>query len=72
MSKEDLMELEGTVVKMQKGTKYTVELDNGMKVDAHVGGKLRVNKITIIEGDRVKVSISPYDLTKGIITWRTK
>lgn len=72
MSKEDLMELEGTVVKMQKGTKYTVELDNGMKVDAHIGGKLRVNKITIIEGDRVKVSISPYDLTKGIITWRTK
>ena len=48
MSKEDLMELEGTVVKIQKGTKYTVELDNGMKVDAHIGGKLRVNKITII------------------------
>jgi len=72
MSKEDLLELEGVVVEMLRGTKYLVKLDNGITINAHISGKLRMNKITIIEGDKVKVSVSPYDLTKGIITWRYK
>lgn len=72
MSKEDLLELEGEVVEMLRGTKYLVKLDNGITINAHISGKLRMNKITIIEGDKVKVSVSPYDLTKGIITWRYK
>ena len=72
MSQNDLIEVEGTVVEMVRGGKYIVKLKNECKVTATIGGKLRLNKIMIVEGDNVKLSISPYDLTKGIITYRYK
>ena len=73
MASNDKMEFEGTVVEVNKGTKFKVKLkDNNMLVDCTLSGRLRMNYIKIIQGDRVTVSISPYDLTRGIITWRYK
>ena len=72
MSKEDKLEVEGTVTKKLKGSFFEVELENGMKVTATLSGKLNMNKIRILPNDRVTVAISPYDLTRGIITWRHK
>ncbi|MGN0622459.1 MAG: translation initiation factor IF-1 [Oscillospiraceae bacterium] len=72
MSKEDVIELEGTVVEALPGAKFQVELSNGHMILAHVSGKLRMNYIRIVPGDKVTVEMSPYDLNKGRITWRAK
>ncbi len=72
MSKEDVIEVEGTVVESLPNTEFRVELENGHKVLAHISGKLRMNYIKILPGDKVKLELSPYDLTKGRITWRDK
>lgn len=73
MGNTDKIELEGVVVDSIRGTKFKVKLnDNDAIVDCTIAGKLRMNNIRILVGDNVTVSISPYDLTKGIITWRTK
>jgi len=72
LSKEDVIELEGTVVEALPNAMFQVELDNGHKVLAHVSGKLRMNFIRILPGDRVVVQLSPYDLTRGRIVWRSK
>ncbi len=72
MSKEDVIEIEGTVVESLPNANFQVELTNGHKILAHVSGKLRMNYIRIVPGDKVTVEMSPYDLTKGRITWRAK
>ena len=72
MSKEDVIELEGTVVEALPNAMFQVELQNGHKILAHVSGKLRMNYIRIVPGDKVTVEMSPYDLAKGRITWRSK
>ena len=72
MSKEDVIELEGTVVEALPNANFQVELSNGHKILAHVSGKLRMNYIRIVPGDKVTVEMSPYDLSKGRITWRSK
>ena len=72
MSKQDMIEIEGTVVEALPNATFTVELENGHQILAHISGKLRMNYIRIIEGDNVKLEMSPYDLTKGRITWRSK
>ncbi len=72
MAKEDVIEVEGTVVETLPNTNFKVELENGHKILAHITGKLRMNYIKILPGDKVKVELSPYDLTKGRITWRAK
>lgn len=72
MSKEDVIELEGTVLDALPNAMFQVELANGHKILAHVSGKLRMNYIRIVPGDKVTVEMSPYDLTKGRITWRSK
>ena len=72
MSKEDVIELEGTVVEALPNATFNVELSNGHKILAHISGKLRMNYIRIVRGDKVTVEMSPYDLTKGRITWRAK
>ncbi len=72
MSKEDVIELEGTVVEALPNANFQVELANGHKILAHVSGKLRMNYIRIVPGDKVTVEMSPYDLAKGRITWRSK
>lgn len=72
MSKEDLIEVEGTVVEAMPNTMFKVELENGHQVSAHISGKLRMNFIRILPGDKVILELSPYDLTKGRITWRGK
>ena len=72
MSKEDVIELEGTVVEALPNATFNVELSNGNKILAHISGKLRMNYIRIVPGDKVTVEMSPYDLTKGRITWRAK
>ena len=72
MSKEDVIEVEGTVVEALPNTNFKVELQNGHQVLAHISGKLRRNYIKILPGDKVKLELSPYDLTKGRITWRDK
>ena len=72
MSKEDVIEIEGTVVDALPNAQFLVELPNGHQLLAHISGKLRMNFIRILPGDKVTVEISPYDLTKGRITWRTK
>ena len=72
MSKSDVIELEGTVVEALPNATFQVELTNGHKILAHISGKLRMNYIRILPGDKVTVEMSPYDLTKGRITWRTK
>lgn len=72
MPKEDAIELEGTVVEPLPNAMFRVELDNGHKVLAHISGKMRMNYIRILQGDRVKVELSPYDLSRGRITFRVK
>ena len=72
MSKEGVIELEGTVLEALPNAMFQVELANGHKILAHVSGKLRMNYIRIVPGDKVTVEMSPYDLTKGRITWRSK
>ena len=71
MANNDKIEMEGTVTKVLKGTKFEVVLDdNNLEVICTMSGRVRINKIRIFQGDRVTVAISPYDLNKGIITWR--
>ncbi len=72
MSKSDVIELEGVVVEALPNAQFQVELPNGHQILAHISGKLRMNFIRILPGDKVTVEMSPYDLTKGRITWRTK
>ena len=72
MSKEDVIEVEGTVVEALPNTNFKVELENGHQVLAHISGKLRMNYIKILPGDKVKLELSPYDLNRGSIIWRAK
>ena len=72
MAKEDVIEVEGTVTEALPNTNFKVELENGHQILAHISGKLRMNYIKILPGDKVKVELSPYDLTKGRIIWRAK
>jgi translation initiation factor IF-1 len=72
MSKKDIIEVEGTVVDALPNAIFKVELENGHEILAHISGKLRMNYIRILPGDKVTVELSPYDLTKGRITWRNK
>ena len=72
MSKSDVIEIEGKVVEKLPNAMFQVELPNGHKILAHISGKLRMNFIRILPGDKVTVQMSPYDLTKGRITWRAK
>lgn len=72
MSKADAIEIEGTVVEKLPNATFRVELENGHKVLAHISGKLRMNFIRILPGDRVTIELSPYDLSKGRIIWRDK
>lgn len=70
MAKEDQIQLSGTVVDTLPNTMFRVELENGHIIMAHISGKMRKNYIRILTGDKVKVELSPYDLTKGRITFR--
>ena len=70
MAKEDTIEVEGKVLDIIPGGKFKVELSNGHIIEAHVSGKMRVNNIRIIPGDTVVIELSPYDLTRGRITYR--
>lgn len=72
MSKDDVIEVEGTVIEALPNAMFQVELENGHKVLAHLSGKLRMNFIRILPGDKVTIELSPYDLTRGRITWRAK
>ena len=72
MAKEDVLEVEGTVLEALPNAMFQVELENGHQILAHISGKLRMHFIRILPGDKVTVEISPYDLTKGRITWRGK
>ena len=72
MSKEDMIELEGTVVEALPNAMFKVEIQGGHQILAHISGKLRMNYIRILPGDKVTVEMSPYDLSKGRITWRSK
>ena len=69
---EDVIEVEGTVVEALPNTNFKVELENGHQILAHISGKLRMNYIKILPGDKVKVELSPYDLSRGRIIWRAK
>ena len=71
-AKDDVIEVEGTVVEAMPNAMFQVELANGHRLLAHISGKLRMNFIRILPGDKVTVEMSPYDLTKGRITWRSK
>ncbi|CAN5254415.1 MAG TPA: translation initiation factor IF-1 [Rubrobacteraceae bacterium] len=70
MAKEDVIEVEGTITEALPNTQFRVELDNGHNVLAHISGKMRMNYIRILPGDKVKVELSPYDLDRGRITYR--
>ena len=72
MAKEDAIEVEGTVIEPLPNAMFRVELANGHKVLAHVSGKMRMHFIRILPGDKVTVQLSPYDLTRGRITYRFK
>lgn len=72
MSKEEIIEVEGTVIEALPNAMFQVELENGHKILAHISGKLRMNFIRILPGDKVTIELSPYDLTRGRITWRAK
>jgi translation initiation factor IF-1 len=72
LSKSDVIEIEGKVIESLPNAQFQVELENGHQILAHISGKLRMNFIRILPGDKVTVEISPYDLTKGRITWRSK
>ena len=71
MSKQDVIEIEGTVKEALPNAQFVVELPNGHTINAHISGKLRMNFIRILPGDKVTIEMSPYDLTKGRITWRS-
>ena len=72
MSKEEPIEVEGTVIETLPNAMFRVELENGHRVLAHISGKMRMHFIKILPGDKVKIELSPYDLTRGRITYRTK
>ena len=72
MAKSDMIEVEGVVVESLPNTTFQVDIGNGHMILAHISGKLRVNFIRILPGDKVTVEMSPYDLTRGRITWRSK
>ena len=72
MSKTDVIELEGTVVEKLPNAMFKVKLENDHEVIAHISGKLRMNYIRILPGDKVTLEMSPYDLSKGRIIWRDK
>ena len=72
MAKEDAIEVEGTIVEPLPNAMFQVELDNWHKVLAHISGKMRMHYIKILPGDRVTVELSPYDLTRGRVTFRAK
>lgn len=70
MAKEDVIEVEGTITEALPNTQFRVDLENGHEVLAHISGKMRMHYIRILPGDRVKVELSPYDLSRGRITYR--
>ena len=72
MSKADVIEVEGTVIDALPNAIFKVKLENDHEILAHISGKLRMNYIRILAGDKVTVELSPYDLTRGRITWRNK
>ena len=72
MSKDDVIEMEGTILETLPNTMFRVKLENGHVVTAHISGRMRKNYIRILTGDKVKVEMTPYDLTKGRITFRFK
>ena len=72
MSKEESIEVDGTILEPLPNAMFRVELENGHKVLAHISGKMRMHFIRILSGDKVKVQLSPYDLTRGRITYRYK
>ncbi|HEY5555811.1 MULTISPECIES: translation initiation factor IF-1 [Acetobacterium] len=72
MAKKDVIEVEGSVIESLPNTIFIVELENGHQITAHISGKLRMNYIRILPGDKVVVELSPYDLTRGRIVWRGK
>jgi translation initiation factor IF-1 len=72
MSKDDVIEAEGLVVETLPNANFKVKLSNGHIITAYISGKLRMHYIKILEGDKVKIEMSPYDLTKGRIVWRDK
>ena len=72
MAKSDMIEVEGVVVESLPNTTFQVDIGNGHMILAHISGKLRMNFIRIMPGDKVTVEMSPYDLTRGRITWRSK
>ena len=72
MAKSDMIEVEGVVVESLPNTTIQVDIGNGHMILAHISGKLRMNFIRILPGDKVTVEMSPYDLTRGRITWRSK
>lgn len=72
LSKSDVIEIEGKVVEALPNAMFSVELPNGHKIMAHISGKMRMNFIRIYPGDKVTIELSPYDLTRGRITWRSK
>jgi translation initiation factor IF-1 len=72
MSKDDVIEVEGVVLEALPNAMFSVEIQGGHKVLGHISGKLRMNFIRILPGDRVTIQMSPYDLTRGRITWRSK
>lgn len=72
MSKSDVIEIEGKVVEALPNAMFQVELPNGHQIMAHISGKMRMHFIRIYPGDRVTIELSPYDLTRGRITWRSK
>ncbi len=72
MSKSDVIEMEGKVIEALPNAMFQVELQNGHRILAHISGKMRMNFIRIYPGDKVTIELSPYDLTRGRITWRSK
>ena len=72
MSKDDVIEMEGKVIEALPNAMFQVELQNGHQILAHISGKMRMNFIRIYPGDKVTIELSPYDLTRGRITWRSK
>ena len=72
MAKDDMIEVEGVVLESLPNTTFQVDIGNGHTILAHISGKLRMNFIRILPGDKVTVEMSPYDLTRGRITWRSK
>ena len=72
MAKQTAIEIDGTIVEALSNAMFRVELENGHQITAHISGKMRMHYIKILPGDKVKLELSPYDLTRGRITWRAK